>query len=57
MEANVREQVVGLLAGELNGIDDLDELERRAVSLMRDVAQGVVQRKLDDKKGATEDPA
>ncbi len=57
MEADVREQVIELLAGELDGIDNLDDLERRAVSLMRDLAQGVVQRKLDDKKGATGDRA
>jgi len=51
MEANVREQVIALLAGELDeGIDNLDDLERRAVSLMRDLTQGVVQRKLDDTK-------
>jgi hypothetical protein len=55
MEADVREQVITLLAGELDGIDNLDDLERRAVSLMRDLSQDVVQRKLDDKKGATED--
>lgn len=58
MDAKVREQVITLLAGELgDGIDNLDDLERRAVSLMRDLSQGIVQRKLDDKKGATEDPA
>lgn len=57
MEANVREQVIALLAGELDGIDNLDDLERRAVSLMRDLTQGAVQRTLDGKKGATEELA
>lgn len=56
MDAKVRQQVIALLAGELDGIDNLDDLEKRAVSLMRDLSQGVVQRKLDDKKGATEGP-
>jgi hypothetical protein len=57
MKREVKEQVIALLAGELDdATDNLDDLECQAVAMMRELAQGVVQRKLDDKKGATEDP-
>lgn len=54
MDAKRLEQLALLLADELDeGPDDLDSMENRLVSILKDVGQRALQVKQEGKKGAT----
>ena len=55
MNKDIKEQLITLMAGELSdATENLDDWERQAVAMMREIAQGAVQQKLEGKKGATQ---